>query len=371
MAESLTNVDQFLENPSEGGGGGGGGGGSTPVTPVTPAPPTDVNPPIPVNPPSLPPVSPAPPERPTVNLLSGITINKLDIHSIYTKGSGIGIPSESFVITNTFPDLIILVTMVGLVGVTFEPGFFYIHPNESVEVVVSFDHTQIENLPEGVSTLTVDIELSSTLPTYQPPPVVTPPTDPIPVIFWINGLDGSYNVGNPPFGWHQAANGMWLPAWFPVDTPVDPTPPPIVVDPPVFTPPPPQDVTPSIPVNPPIILPPVFTPPPPQDVTPSIPVNPPFILPPFEPSPTPAPADDPVQPHPIFTPPPPQDTRPSIPIDLPQIPIGIPEVPPAPVITPIPEPMPEPLPPPPEPPFDPPLYDDPDVPFRRFRRPAE
>lgn len=142
--------------------------------------------------PFIPPVIPidapvvTPPSTPVINdvvLASIITISKPEINKQYVKDTLQTIPSETISFHNISSNIAVDVSLVGIQGVTFTPNTFSINPLGTVQVVINFDATQINVLPEGVSKINCMVNLSSKSVILNPPvPPVTPPPPPPPTL---------------------------------------------------------------------------------------------------------------------------------------------------------------------------------------------
>jgi hypothetical protein len=130
-----------------------------------------------------------PPVLKKINLGDIISIDTLNIDRQYVRGTLRNIPSQQIVVTNDSDDIEVQIEFSPLAGLTFDPVSFSLHGKEKKEVIVSFDSTAIDVLPEGINTFNIAINYTSnTIPmtpfpeVIQQPPVIIPINNTTPVI---------------------------------------------------------------------------------------------------------------------------------------------------------------------------------------------
>lgn len=142
----------------------------TPLTPMGTLP-TGITPPlVPLNP------KPIDQTQPT-GLASFIALDVREIDVEYIKDSYDTIPQQVLSMNNFSDILDMNVSIRGIAGVFFNPSDFFL-PHDSIQsVLVYFDSNTLNDLPEGINTISAVISLSSntvTTGSLFPPPPPTP-----------------------------------------------------------------------------------------------------------------------------------------------------------------------------------------------------
>lgn len=130
----------------------------------------------------------------TVYLDQMVLVNNSTIVRQYTKGSGTAIIPATIELTNT-SDISIHASVDKIPGIVYTPSELELLPNVPATIQLSFDVSVIESLPEGITTYTTIINLTTANSTpavgSQTPP--TPPTTPTP-----SPVGGTTTVPLPP-----------------------------------------------------------------------------------------------------------------------------------------------------------------------------
>lgn len=107
-----------------------------------------------------PPITPPPVPIDSVDLSTVIQFSERSLTRTYTKGTLLPIQTETFSVKNVSNTLTVSVNMQSPSGVTFTPSVLLLVPGQSQNVVISFDTSTIDKLPEGTSIVNAIISLS-------------------------------------------------------------------------------------------------------------------------------------------------------------------------------------------------------------------
>jgi hypothetical protein len=118
--------------------------------------------PLPIAPIVPSPVIPIVPLPISVDLLSIIQVSERSLARTYTKGTLAPITTETFTITNTSNDTTVAINIQSPSGVIFTPSSLMLPPGQVQPIVISFDTSIIDRLPEGSGIVNAIISLAST-----------------------------------------------------------------------------------------------------------------------------------------------------------------------------------------------------------------
>lgn len=128
--------------------------------------------------PYLPPpvvITPGSGNTPSVDLATLIQVSTPSVERVYVKDSLVPITSEEIHIRNLSTEIDIRVGLRGAGGVSFEPSAVDVLRNTTVPVRVIFNSTEVNNLREGINTISAILDLTTNTPIVAPPRPVEHP----------------------------------------------------------------------------------------------------------------------------------------------------------------------------------------------------
>lgn len=138
---------------------------------VQPPPPEDPIPPSPIS------------ERDgasVVDLRNLVRFSRTQFNQTYQKGTGKQLPVDEFTVTNLSDDIEILVSIDSSTGIRITPSAFTLFPREERTISANYNVSSLEQLPAGISTVTLDVNLTSNTIIEVPPTTTTSTTTTLP-----------------------------------------------------------------------------------------------------------------------------------------------------------------------------------------------